>query len=53
MFMTPDRDIKPENLVFDGRGPESVLKIIDFGRSKILKPRAKLLELAGSVRTRV
>jgi len=44
------RDIKPENIVLDG--PDALgnaIKIIDFGRSKILKPQTKLLELAGSV----
>lgn len=28
---------------------ETNMKVIDFGRSKILKPEKKLLELAGSV----
>ncbi len=43
------RDIKPENLVLSGNSLDSVLKIIDFGRSKIIKPQTKLLEFAGSV----
>ena len=44
-----NRDIKPENIVFDGPTIDSTLKVIDFGRSKILKPQTKLVELAGSV----
>ncbi len=43
------RDIKPENIVLTGGDINSTLKVIDFGRSKILKPQTKLLELAGSV----
>eukprot|EP01022_Parablepharisma_sp_SALTPOND_P019739 TRINITY_DN3411_c0_g1_i1.p1 TRINITY_DN3411_c0_g1~~TRINITY_DN3411_c0_g1_i1.p1 ORF type:complete len:545 (-),score=58.97 TRINITY_DN3411_c0_g1_i1:101-1735(-) len=43
------RDIKPENIVLEKPGITSALKVIDFGRSKILKPQAKLLEFAGSL----
>ena len=42
------RDLKLENILFLDRDSES-LKIIDFGRSKILKPREKINEYAGSV----
>lgn len=43
------RDLKLDNLMLDGKNIESGLKVIDFGRSKILKPESKLKELAGSV----
>jgi len=43
------RDIKLENIVFEKKDLESTLKIIDFGRSKILHPRESFTEKAGSV----
>ena len=43
------RDLKPENVVFTGEGLDSTLKVIDFGRSKILEPKEKITEKAGSV----
>jgi calcium-dependent protein kinase len=43
------RDLKPENIVFDGPAIQSTLKIIDFGRSKLLLPREVTTEKAGSV----
>lgn len=43
------RDLKPENVLFEGESIESTLKIIDFGRSKILTPNQKIIERAGSV----
>jgi len=43
------RDLKPENIVFTGEGINSALKIIDFGRSKIIKHKQHITELAGSV----
>ena len=43
------RDLKPENILFDGSSIESTVKIIDFGRSKILKHHQKIIEVAGSV----
>lgn len=30
------RDIKPENLLMTTRGPDAILKLADFGISKIL-----------------
>lgn len=43
------RDLKPENVVFEGEPIESTVKIIDFGRSKIVKKKQKLTDKAGSV----
>jgi len=43
------RDLKPENILFEGISMESTVKVIDFGRSKILKPNQKIAEVAGSV----
>ena len=43
------RDLKPENILFKGKRIDSPLKIIDFGKSKILKYNQKVTELAGSL----
>lgn len=43
------RDLKVENVVFEGESIESGVKVIDFGRSKIVKKREILTEKAGSV----
>ncbi len=43
------RDIKPENILFSDSSIRSTVKVIDFGRSKILRPHQKISELAGSL----
>eukprot|EP00829_Urostomides_striatus_P009634 TRINITY_DN2126_c0_g1_i1.p1 TRINITY_DN2126_c0_g1~~TRINITY_DN2126_c0_g1_i1.p1 ORF type:complete len:159 (+),score=30.23 TRINITY_DN2126_c0_g1_i1:95-571(+) len=43
------RDIKPENILFEEPDIKSNVKLIDFGRSKILLPTETLMELAGSL----
>ena len=43
------RDLKPENIVFTGESLDSTLKVIDFGRSKILEPKSKITDKAGTV----
>jgi calcium-dependent protein kinase len=43
------RDLKPENILFEAESIESNVKVIDFGRSKILMPNQKIVERAGSV----
>jgi len=43
------RDLKPDNILFEQPDIESTLKVIDFGRSKLIEPNQKLLEKAGSV----
>lgn len=30
-----ERDLKPENFLFENKSPDSTLKVIDFGLSKI------------------
>jgi len=47
--ITKYRDLKPENIVFEGDKISSSIKIIDFGRSRILKNKQTINELAGSV----
>lgn len=47
---TKNRDIKLENILFEEQNiKSSVIKVIDFGRSKILQIQQRLTELAGSV----
>lgn len=43
------RDLKPENILFTNDDSTLMLKVIDFGRSRILKAREKVNELAGTV----
>lgn len=43
------RDLKPENILFTDDKPSLMLKVIDFGRSKLLRPLEKVNELAGTV----
>ncbi len=44
------RDLKPENIMFLENKMDSCIKVIDFGRSKVLKLDQKIDEVAGSVR---
>lgn len=43
------RDLKLENVLFSAKSGESTVKVIDFGRSKLLMPKQKIREYAGSV----
>jgi len=43
------RDLKLENLVLESNGIESNLKVIDFGTSKIFKPKEIMNDLQGTV----
>lgn len=43
------RDLKPENCVFAGEDLDSTLKVIDFGRSKIVEANELFADRAGSV----
>jgi calcium-dependent protein kinase len=42
------RDLKPENLLLDRDSPDSLLKIIDFGTSKIFDLGAKMTQKYGT-----
>jgi serine/threonine protein kinase len=46
------RDLKPENIVFTETKSSLLLKVIDFGRSKVLKPYEKVNEMTGTVNVR-
>ena len=43
------RDIKAENLMLEGASIKSNLKVIDFGTSRMFKPKEKLKDLQGTV----
>lgn len=49
IYLILTRDIKPENILFTKETLLAPIKIIDFGRSKILKHNEKMRELAGSL----
>ena len=38
------RDLKLENVLFSAKSGESTVKVIDFGRSKLLMPKQKITE---------
>lgn len=38
-------DIKPENIVFQAKDSQSMLKILDFGTSEIRKKKIDLFEI--------
>ena len=42
------RDIKPENLILDKKGPDAIIKIIDFGTSQVFDPKKKMRQSYGS-----
>lgn len=37
------RDLKPENIIFESKGSELNIKLIDFGLSKILGKNGKIM----------
>ena len=43
------RDLKPENLLFESKKDDSVLKVIDFGTSKVFDPNRKMNQKFGTV----
>jgi calcium-dependent protein kinase len=44
------RDLKPENCVFEREAIDSTIKVIDFGRSKMVEPKEQITDKAGSVK---
>jgi hypothetical protein len=45
--------MKPENIVFSGTEIDSTLKIIDFGRSKIIEPLMDMSDKVGTVQIKI
>jgi len=43
------RDLKLDNVVLESDNIESNLKVIDFGTSKMFKPKEHMAELMGTV----
>ena len=43
------RDLKPENLVLEGKEIDSNIKVIDFGTSAVFKQRERMREIMGTV----
>jgi len=44
------RDLKPENLLFDSKGEDAIIKVIDFGTSMIFGGNSKMNQRFGTVR---
>ena len=42
------RDIKPENFLFDRKGEDAKLKLIDFGSSRFVNPEKRMKKLVGT-----
>lgn len=42
------RDLKPENLILDQKGPDAIIKIIDFGTSQVFDPKKKMKRAHGT-----
>lgn len=42
------RDLKPENLLLDNDSPDAILKIIDFGTSKIFDSKSRMTQKYGT-----
>jgi calcium-dependent protein kinase len=42
------RDLKPENFIFDRKGEDGRLKLIDFGASKFVQPDKKMKKMVGT-----
>lgn len=43
------RDIKPENILYESKKPGALLKVIDFGTSKIFDSKTKMSQKFGTV----
>ena len=43
------RDLKAENLLFETKNPDALIKVIDFGTSKKINPNTKMKTLMGTV----
>lgn len=43
------RDLKPENVLFESNKPGSVIKVVDFGTSRVFDPTMKMNQKIGTV----
>jgi len=43
------RDMKPENIIYASQDENSLLKVIDFGTSRIFAPNKKVRQKIGTV----
>lgn len=43
------RDMKPENIIYANKDPNSLIKVIDFGTSKAFNPNKKIKQKIGTV----
>lgn len=43
------RDLKPENILYESRKPDALLKVIDFGTSKVFDHKTKMSQKFGTV----
>lgn len=42
------RDLKPENILYESKDKNALLKVIDFGTSKMFDPNSKLTQRMGT-----
>merc|ERR1711957_946712 len=42
------RDLKPENVLYESNKPDSYLKVIDFGTSRVYDPTKKMAQRLGT-----
>jgi calcium-dependent protein kinase len=45
------RDLKPENVLYESNKPGSVIKVVDFGTSRVFDPSMKMNQKIGTVNT--
>ena len=43
------RDLKPENILYSNKNQDNILKIIDFGIAKIIKPNNRIISPTSEV----
>ena len=48
-----NRDLKPENVLYESKKEDSMLKVIDFGTSKIYEAKTKMNQKFGTVKIHI
>jgi calcium-dependent protein kinase len=43
------RDLKPENILFESEKAGSIIKVIDFGTSRVFDPSERMTQKFGTV----